>query len=230
MKTIIINEKEINIPEGWTEITFEKFLSFSKLVRSHKSEEEVLKEYREMEMSEEVLNLQVSLDNIQFNTKIACFWSGLDEEEIAMCSLEEVEELIKSINFVNEQYMPIELDKFKFKDVTYVLPKPGMREQNFGTYIEAEQIEMNNKNLENGNLDILPRQVAILCRKEGEEVGIIKDHVVDEREKLFRQLDMATVWDVAFFLLKLESQLMNSFLISLKTMETEKLESQPKTL
>jgi hypothetical protein len=229
MKKLTINEKEIEIPESWTEITFERFLRFAKLVKSQKTEEEIMKEYREAEMSEELMNLQVSLDNIQFNTKIACFWSGLDEEEIALCSLDEVENLIKSINFVNEQYNPMALDKFKFKDVSYVLPKPGMRDQNFGTYIEAEQIEINNKKLENGNLEILPRQLAILCREEGEEVGLVKDDVVDKREKLFRQLDMATVWDVAFFLLRQESTLMNSFLTSVKTMGMEKQELLQKT-
>ena len=34
MKTITINEKEVEIPTGWENITFEKFNSFSKLINS----------------------------------------------------------------------------------------------------------------------------------------------------------------------------------------------------
>ena len=86
----------------------------------------------------------------------------------------------------------------------------------FGTYIEAEQVEINNKHLNNGNLEVLPKQIAILCKKEGEKPGLINDNVVANREKLFMRLDMATIWDVAFFLFRQESSLMTVFLTYLQ--------------
>ena len=231
MKTITINEKEIELPESWAEINFKKFEAFSKLVKRQKTEKELKEEYQEEKMDEDIMNLTISLDNMNFNTKIACFWSGLSEEELSLLSIDEVESIIKSVDFVNESYLPISLDKFTFKDETYYLPEPGMMKQNFGTYIEAEQIELNNKNLEIGNLAVLPRQLAILCKKKDEKPGLIDDDVVDKREELFKELDMATIWDVGFFLHKQESILMNAFLTSLKNQEEmEEPESQQKEL
>ena len=230
MKTIVINEKEIELPESWIEINFKRFEAFSKLVRSQKTEKELKEEYQEEDMSEDIMSLKISLDNMNFNTKIACFWSGLSEEELSVLSIDEVEEIIRSVSFVNESYIPIILDKFTFRDETYYLPEPGMVKQNFGTYIEAEQIELNNKNLEMGNIAVLPRQLAILCKKKDEKPGLIDDDVVDKREELFKELDMATIWDVGFFLHKQESTLMNAFLTSLKKVETEDLKSQQEEL
>jgi len=57
----------------------------------------------------------------------------------------------------------------------------------------------------------MPRQVAILCKKEGDKERL-NDDEIDRRAKLFEGLDMATIWDVAFFLNKLEQGLMTSFL------------------
>jgi hypothetical protein len=222
MKTITLNEKEYELPESWLELEFERFLSFSKLVSNQKTEEDLRKEYKEQGLSDEIIDLQIGVDNMAFNTDIASFWTGLSKDEIAMLSMKEVEDIIKACSFVNEQYNPISLDKFTFNGETYHLPKPGMIGENFGTYIEAEQIEVNNKNIENGNLEVLPKQMAILCKKEGEEKGLVDDLTVEKRAKEFRKIDMATVWDVAFFLLKQESVYMNLILTSMQTQETQK--------
>jgi hypothetical protein len=222
MKTITLNDKEYNLPESWLELEFDRFLAFSKLVSNQKSEEDLKKGYKEQGLSDEIIDLQIGVDNMAFNTDIASFWTGLSKDEIAMLPIKDVEKVIKACSFVNEQYKPISLDKFTFNEETYYLPQPGMRGENFGTYIEAEQIEINNKNLENGNLEVLPQQIAILCKKEGEEKGLVNDLIVEKRAKAFRKLDMATVWDVAFFLLKQESLYMNLILTYIQTQEMQR--------
>lgn len=226
MNTIIINEKEIELPNSWFDVSFNDFLAFTKLVNSQKTEEELNDIYKDE--TEEVRALQISLENINFNTRVACFWTGLSEEEISLCSLDEVEQVMKEMHFLNEQYHPISLDKFTFKDVTYYLPKQYMEGENFGTYIEAEQVEINNKKIEEGNLEILPKQMAILCKEEGEKPGLVDDDAVAKKEALFREVDMATVWDVAFFLFKHESTLMTVFLTSLQKEGTLKQDLQLK--
>ena len=210
MKTITINDKEVEIPTGWENITFEKFNAFSKFVNSQMTEKEFNEENKEMD--EELRALEWSLYNIKLNTKLACFWTGLSEEEISLANIEEVEEVLKSMEFINKTYVPIAIDYFKFNDVKYLLPKPGMQGENFGTFIEAEQVEINNKKLEKGDLSGLPKQIAILCRAEGEERGLIDDDLIAKRVKIFQKLDMATIWDVGFFLTQHESSLMTLFL------------------
>ncbi len=227
MRTIVINDKEIDIPTGWNNVTFEKFNEFTKIVKSQKSLEELEEEFADTD--ETIKELQISLANIQMNTKLACFWTGLSEQEIAMCNIEEVEEVISSMSFLNESYTPIPLDSFKFKGIEYFLPKGGFEGENFGTFIEAEQIELNNKKLEKGVLDVLPRQIALLCKKKGEKRGLVNDALIDKREKSFRQLDMATIWDVGFFLTQQESKLMTLFLTYLQEEVMPKQESQQKT-
>jgi len=217
MTTIILNEKEVDLPDSWLDVTFNDFLAFSKIIKQQKTEEELIDLYKDE--SEEIQTLQMSLANINFNTKIACFWTGMTEQEISLCALEDIEEVMKQMQFLNEQYHPISLDKFTFRDEVYYLPNLNMEGENFGTYIEAEQVEINNKKIENGNLDILPKQMAILCKKEGEVKGLVDDDLIDKREALFREIDMATVWDVAFFLFRHESTLMTVFLTSLRKEE-----------
>jgi hypothetical protein len=220
MVTITINEKDIDIPSNWADITFEQFLGFSKLAKSQKTEEELEQKYEDLD--EELKSLQITMDNIKFNTKLACYFTDMTEDEIAMCDMEKVEEILKCISFLQAEYQPINIKSFKMGDEEFILPLPGMVKENFGTYIEAEQIELNNRKLEAGIIEVLPRQVAILCRKKGEKRGLIDDDLIDKREKLFHKLDMATVWDVGFFLLRQEQLLMTSFLTSLKEEKTTK--------
>jgi len=214
MKTIVINEKTIEVPTGWDNIRFDKFNEFSKLINTQKTEEEFNKENEDLDV--EVLALEWSMYNIMLNTKLACFWSGLSEEEVAMCNIDEVEEVLSSMEFINQTYMPIAIDSFKFKGIEYFLPKAGLEGENFGTFIEAEQAEINNKRLEKGDLSALPRQMAILCKREGEARGLINEETIKKRTKAFQKIDMATIWDVGFFLSQHESALMSLFLTYLR--------------
>ncbi|QDP66773.1 MAG: hypothetical protein GOVbin5978_49 [Prokaryotic dsDNA virus sp.] len=220
MKTIIVNDKEIDVPTGWHNIRFDKFNEFSKLVNSQKTQEQFNEENSHLD--EYIRELEWSLENVRMNTKLACFWTGLPEEEISMCNIETIEEILKSMDFMNESYVPVAIDKFKFKGFEYFLPKPGMKGENFGTYIETEQVEINNKRLEKGDLSVLPKQIAILCKRKGEERGLVNDEVIKKRAAAFRKLDMATIWDVGFFLTQHESSLMTLFLTSLIQEQTEK--------
>tara|TARA_R110000744_G_scaffold181772_1_gene300944 strand:- start:2013 stop:2678 length:666 start_codon:yes stop_codon:yes gene_type:complete len=221
MKTITINEKDIDVPTSWNNITFNKFNKFSVLINSQRTEEEFSKDYEELE--EDIRSLEWSLENVRLNTKLACFWTGLTEEEVSLCNIDEVEGILSSMDFMNESYTPIAVDKFEFKGFEYFLPQPGMVKENFGTFIEAEQVEINNKKLKKGDLSVLPKQIAILCKREGEKRGLINDEIIDKRANSFKNLDMATIWDVAFFLTQQENKLMTLSLTYLLQTETPKL-------
>lgn len=220
MKTITVNEKEIDIPTSWNNITFEKFNKFSVLINSQRTEEEFNEAFDGLD--DDIRSLEWSLENVRLNTKLACFWTGLSEEEISLCNIDEVEMILSSMDFMNESYAPIAVDKFKFKGIEYFLPEAGMAKENFGTFIEAEQVEINNKKLKKGDLSVLPKQMAILCKRKGEDRGLINDEVVSKRANSFKKLDMATIWDVAFFLTQQESLLMTLSLTYLLQEATQK--------
>ena len=200
-----MNEKTINFPSKWEDIDWKKFLAFSKLVDQYAKTQDDKKVKEEDQWKEAIKALDI-------NTKILSFWSGLSEEEIGHWDMKEAEGIMNCLSFVNEKYNPIEISSFKINDEEFFLPREDMMaKSSFSRYIEAEQLEIHSKLIEKGRIDIMPRQVAILCKKEGESEKL-DDNEIDRRAKLFEGLDMATIWDVAFFLNKLERGLMTSFL------------------
>ena len=123
MKLITLNDKKIKIPESWTEIPFSRFLKFHKLTSTFKTKEELESKYSKDELTKE---FHITLDNLKSNTKIASFWTGLDEEEVSMCDLEDVSELMKDLHFMTEAYAAINITSFKFKGEEYFVPEIGM--------------------------------------------------------------------------------------------------------
>jgi len=213
MEDFIVNEKEIELPSSWEDVSWEKFLGFSKLI-------EKLTTREELDSKDEAAQWQRTLDELKDNTKILSFWCNLPEEEIGMLDMEKANEIMQVLSFINESYKPIHLDSFTLGDEKFILPEEFMENSSFGRYIEAEQLELHANMMEKGRLDVLPKQIAILCKKEGEEEKL-NDDLIDERAKKFEKLDMATIWDIGFFLGKLEQKLMLSFLTSTEREETQ---------
>ena len=224
MKTLKLNEKDIKIPENWAELPFSKFLEFNNLSKTFKTKEEMEEEYKD---DKETKEYKITLDNLKANTKVASFWTGLTEDEISMCDIDSINELMEDLNFMTQTYTPININSFKFKGEEYFVPETGMRKSTFGDYIEAEQVEINNKELEDGKLESLPMQTAILCKKK-EELGTnLSEDTVMERVDIFKELDMATIWDVGFFLTKHEQRLLSSTLMYLKQEKQQQLKKLP---
>lgn len=211
----ILNENKVTLPDSWYEVNFKKFKGFSDLVKGF------------IPRAEENANKAEELDNalmdLEDNTKILCYWTGLSEENISMIDLDTANELMTHLGFLNETYEPTHIESFELEGEKYYLPKEFMKKSSFGRYIEAEQLDIQSSMLKEGNLGILPRQIAILCKKEGEEEKI-DDNIIDKRARMFEDLDMATIWDVAFFLTKLEQKLMIHSLISQEMEEMLKQE------
>jgi len=214
----ILNEKNITLPDTWYDVNFKKFKGFSELVKGFMPRAE--------DDADKAAELDNALMDLEDNTKILCYWTGLTEEEISMINLDTANDVMNHLGFLNETYNPVHIEKFELDGEKYYLPKEFMKKSSFGRYIEAEQLEIQSNMLKEGNLGILPRQIAILCKKEGEEEKL-DDAIIDKRARLFEDLDMATIWDVAFFLTKLEQGLMISFLTS-QQVETQRQQEQQK--
>ena len=164
-------------------------------------------------------------NKLKDNTKILSFWLQLTESEVSLIDLDVANDIMKTLSFLNEHYTPINIDSFSIGDEKFILPENFMKQSSFGRYVEAEQLELQSNMLDKGKMEILPRQIAILCKKEG-EVEKLDDDLIDKRAKQFEKLDMATIWDVGFFLSKLEQKLMLSFLTSQVKEEIQRPELQ----
>ena len=219
MKEFLINEKTIKLPETWEDVSWGTFLGFDAIVQAHSKETKERKGTEEGEW-------KTAIRNLDLNTKILSYWAGLTEEEISHWDMSEAEKLMECLAFVNREYIPIDIKSFKVGDEKFFLPENLMGKSSFGRYIEAEQLEIQSSMIDKGKIEVMPRQIAVLCKKEGESEKL-NDDLIDSRAKLFEQLDMATIWDVAFFLTKLEQSLMISFLTS-QQVETQRRQEQQK--
>lgn len=211
-----MNDKVVNLPENWLEVKWNKFFDFTKLIKRYedKEEDKTEDEYKK------------TLRALEFNTQVLAFWTNSSEEEVSHWDLGEAEKIMKSLSFINEQYVPINIQSFTIGTEKFFLPKDLMGKSSFGRYIEAEQLEIQSNLIEGGKIEYMPRQLAILCKKEGEDEKL-NDDLIDKRAKLFEKLDMATIWDVAFFLNKLEQGLLTSFL-TYQAVEMQRLKEQQK--
>ena len=90
MAEFIINEKTIEIPDGWTHVTFDRFLGFAKICKTLE-ERDVVKD------KESDIGLTNALKDLEDNTKILSYWCQLPDDEISMISLISQEETMKEV-------------------------------------------------------------------------------------------------------------------------------------
>ena len=127
------------------------------------------------------------------------YMTGISDKVMANVPMEDVMSVIECLNEIMEEYKPKGMDYFEFEGNIYYFPMDFLRTGTFGDYIESQQLEMNTQYLKNGRFDILPEQMAILCKQVDEEVDLDN---IDEKAKAFRRLTMDIVWEFSFFLNK----------------------------
>ena len=190
MITFQLNEKEYEIPSEHKEINLEFYFGIYQIVDKH---------------SGIVIGDQVQqpseADIMKMYAEIFQYMTGIDDDTLKKTPIESIIVLIDSIDGLLKSYPATgEVDRFTIDDVEYIFPYDHMRGSTFGEYIEASQLEANEKLMKNGRFDVLPEQKAILCRPAGE---VFDDSLVQERTKLFKKnVTMDIVFEFAFFLEK----------------------------
>lgn len=167
MKKIIFNEKEYIIPTCWEEVTIK------------------------MVMTTEILS---DLFPTAPAVALLSAYSGIPLDELRLAKIEQVQQLMEVLSFINTPYEPIASYSFEFKGVTYSC-KDELVEQNFEDYISVQTVLYNHKD---EPLMALPKLVAIMCKKDGETLS---DFDVDERAEEFMELPITLARNIeAFFL------------------------------
>ena len=155
-------------------------------------------------LSEATLDFLKQRDLINMNKDIFQYVANISDEDIELVDLEQAMSVINAMAIFQSQYKHQGKDRFELDGETYFFPKENMLDNTFGDYIEATQLEMNIDQLSNGYYDVLPEQMAILCRKEGE---VYDDSLIEEKTEKFKTLTMDTVMEFSFFLTKRSQQL-----------------------
>jgi len=111
--------------------------------------------------------------------------------------MEQVTNVINALGILTEEYKPTGARSFEFEEEIYYFPSEMLRKNTYGDFIESTQLEMTIDNMKNGRYDVLPEQMAILCRRAGEEYD---EDLIEEKTEKFKNLKMDAVMEFAFFL------------------------------
>jgi hypothetical protein len=213
MLVIEINGKQKDIPSNWNEMTLEYYCGIYEILQKYKRNEEQDKNDEGKDLSKFFFTQQIKMYNELF-----CYMTGVNADDVKKINTDEVEAVISSLDNILEEYEPKGITNFEFEGDIYYFPMDFYRTGTFGEYIEATQLELNTQYLKNGRFDILPEQMAILCKKVDEEVDLDN---VDEKSAKFKRLTMDIVWEFAFFLNKQTINSLNVIQTFLE-METQK--------
>ena len=192
MLNIEINNKEYNIPNKWEEMTVDYYCGLYHIIKKYQVTEEE-------ENSENDLSKYHAMQENKMYKELFIYMTGISEEIMLNVPMTNVTAVIECLNEIMEEYKPKGIDYFEFEGDIYYFPMDFLRTGTFGDYIESQQLEMNTQYLKNGRFDILPEQMAILCKKVDEEIDFEN---LDEKTDKFKKLTMDIVWEFSFFLNK----------------------------
>ena len=209
MVEIKIQDETYNIPTEWKDITLNWWCGLYTIINKYNKRDEegnvIEKEHSEVEL-------------LRMNRDIFIYLTGINEKMMAQLDVESVNSAVETVAQLLQDYKPQGIDRFEFEEETYFFPKEFLKRNTFGDYIESTHLESTIKIMKHGRFDVLPEQMAILCRKAGEEYD---DDVIPSKTDRFKELTMDIVWEFSFFLTMQSVKLTRTFQMFLGKTEEE---------
>ena len=200
-------DKDVIIPVEWKDVTVKYWGELATIIKRHyklSSEEDEKKEKERHELIESPLLSDLTTETpmndsqiLKMNSDIFSYITGLTKEQTSMIEAGKITQVIGLINKLTEEYKPVGKRSFDFEGETYYFPSEFFKKETYGDFIESTQLNMYIKDMENGRFDVLPEQMAILCRRLDEKYD---DDAIPEKADKFRELTMDIIWEFSFFL------------------------------
>ena len=217
MVEIKIQDTTYEIPTEWKDITLRWWYGLYAIISKYNKKDEEGNPI-EVEHSE--------VDVLRMNRDIFLYLTGININMFQKLDIESVTQAVSTVGKLLEEYKPKGIDRFEFDGDTYFFPKEFLRKNTFGDYIESTHLESTIKIMKHGRFDVLPEQMAILCRKIDEEYD---DDAIPSKTEKFKELTMDIVWEFSFFLTLQSVRLTKTFqtyLVGATKEVEEKTESQ----
>ena len=210
-------ERDVVIPVEWKDITVKYWGELSTIIKRHykeasdkdKNEEQKTHELIKKDLLSDIVK-DIPLTDTQalkMNADIFSYITGLTKEETSLVDVNQINQVLSLINKLTEEYKPKGIRSFEFEAETYYFPLEFLRKSTYGDFIESTQLDMYIKDMENGRFDVLPQQMAILCRRLDEEYD---DDAIDAKSERFKELTMDIIWEFSFFLTLQTEKLLKS--------------------
>lgn len=194
---------DFDIPTEWKDMTLKYWSELATIIKTHhdntKLKHNSFKE-RYAEDEEDLTKILESIefvDNVALNGKIFSYMSGISAEDMKNVDMEKVTQVIELVGDLTKEYEPKGIRSFDFEGETYYFPSDSLKDNTYGDFIESTSLDMTVESMKHGKYDILPQQMAILCRRAGEDYD---EEIVEEKSKKFKNLTMDIVYEFAFFL------------------------------
>jgi|TARA_R100000482_G_C5083001_1_gene127022 hypothetical protein len=194
MLVLEINGKKKEVPCQWEEMTIDFYCGLYQIINKYKVTEEQKKDDEGKDLERFYFTQETKMYK-----EIFSYMTEVPLDDVEKANMEDVMAVINSLDNIMVEYKPKGIDSFIFEGEKYYFPFEFLKTSTFGEYIEANQLELSTQYLKNGRFDILPEQMAILCKTMDEEVDLDN---IDEKAKKFKNLTMDIVWEFSFFLNK----------------------------
>jgi len=202
MIQIQIKEEKYEIPTEWKDITLEYWCGLYNIIKKYTETAEDGKNKENVEPKVDEVKV------LRMNKEIFKYVTGVDDNMLNQLDLESVNSAVGTIGQMMEEYKPQGIDRFEFDGEVYFFPKEFLKRNTFGDYIESTQLDATIEMMKHGKFDVLPEQMAILCRKIDEEYD---DDIIPSKSDNFKKLTMDIVWEFSFFLTMQSVKLTRTF-------------------
>lgn len=210
-------KQEFQFEESLSEVTLKRFVDFKETVEANKPKS--LSDYEECAADKrEAMVATIELKEFDkwqdYFVEFAKYWAKIPDEFAVELREEEITFLYSHINKALVQFYFDENKKsFKHNGIEYQYPeaplnpfynkKEYMKGNRLIDTITAMQFDMFATQLGKSQWNVLPKIIAIICKKKGEEMplnSVSREKWIAERSKLFDSLPLTEALNVAFFL------------------------------
>ncbi len=186
------------MPNEWKELRLKDWVWILEKINSYGLSDAMPEDMSDDEKTIE--EARRSVEWLKCSKEIFSKMSKLPMDKVNLIHKSDVIQIVNGMTWFMEQDKPSsEMEFFELKGKKYHFPKLNMEESTFEDFVEASQLDLLNKNIKLGRMSVVAKQMAILCRLEGETFDDV-DKVIGKREKMFKELPMDVVWNFFFFL------------------------------
>ena len=218
MVEIKIQDITYEVPTKWKDITLNWWCGLYSIINKYNKKDE---EGNVIEAE------HTEVQTLQLNRDIFMYLTGVNANDMKMLDMESVNAAVGTVGELLQEYKPQGIDRFEFEGETYFFPKEFLKRNTFGDYIESTHLESTIQIMKHGRFDVLPEQMAILCRKASEEYD---DDKIPQKSDKFKELTMDIVWEFSFFLTMQSVKLTRTFQTFLGKTEEEVEEAKTEFL
>jgi len=209
MIEIKIQDQVHEIPTEWKDITLRYWCGLYEIINKYNKKDDegnvIEEDHSEVEL-------------LKMNRDIFCYLTGYNSSRMGELDVDSVNNTVNTFASLLDTYEPKGIESFEFEGEKYLFPHEFLKRNTFGDYIESTHLESTIEIMKHGRFDVLPEQMAILCRKVGEEYD--EEDIPDKTEK-FKELTMDYVWEFSFFLTTQSVKLTRTFQMFLGKTEEE---------